>query len=61
MSYSYYRPRHIMLRPVLPERIAYAAAASLPTAHCNKSHDHADLVEKLRLSRKLRRALQRLS
>jgi len=32
-----------------------------PTAHCNKSRDPVDLVERLRLCRKLRAALQRLS
>jgi len=32
-----------------------------PTAHCNKSRDSVDLLEKLRFRRKLRQALQRLA
>jgi len=32
-----------------------------PTALCNKSRDHVDLLEKLRLRRKLRPALRRLA
>jgi len=32
-----------------------------PTAHCNKSRDHGDLLEKLRVRRDLRPVLQRLA
>jgi len=49
-----------MLRHLPSARIAYAVLLQAYRP-LQKSHDHADLLEKLRLRRKLRPALQRLT
>jgi len=48
-----------MLQPVHSARIAYAAAATKPTAHFNKSRDPVELPEKFRFRLMLRPALRR--
>jgi len=45
------------MRPLPSARISDAAALHSPTVDCNKSRDSVDLLEKLRLRRKLRPAL----
>ena len=50
----------VTLRPLPFARIAYAAASASLRAHCSKSHDHVDQLDKLRFRRQIRPALEHL-